>query len=46
MDPKLLPNFIEVNSVEEANKVDLTVYAGGFKEARNMFIFKKRSKYI
>lgn len=37
-------NFVECNSVEEANVIDLKVYTFvKFSDTRNCYIFKKRA---
>lgn len=41
----VLPDFIEVKTVEEANDIDKTVYRlERFSETRNRYIFVKRTR--
>lgn len=38
-------NFLEIDTVEEANKVDLTTYSFiRFSETRNKYLFAKRMR--
>jgi hypothetical protein len=40
-------NFIECRTVEEANKIDLTLFSFvKFSETRQVYIFKKRQSLI
>jgi hypothetical protein len=37
------PNFLEIESLENANAVDLSIYSFvKFSDSRNSYIFKKR----
>jgi hypothetical protein len=41
---KMEPNFIECKTVEEANRVDPTLYSFiKFSDTRDCYIFKKRA---
>lgn len=41
----MLLNFLEVESNEEANKVDLEIYSFiKFSDTRNCYIFKRRAR--
>jgi len=40
-------NFIECKTVDEANKIDLTLFSFiKFSETRQVYIFKKRQKLM
>jgi hypothetical protein len=44
---KKTPNFLEVEKVEDANEVDLSIYTfHKFSDKRDRYLFKKRQIFI
>jgi len=43
---EVMPNFIEVKTVQEANRINLNVYSFvRYSETKNCYIFKKRREF-
>lgn len=46
-DAKHLDNFLELDTIEQVNKVDMRIYTFlRFSDSRSKYIFKKRREFL